>query len=56
MDVNVVRGLITLSLMLAFLAMVAWLVFGTKAKDFEDVAHLPLQDDERDADRAGGNV
>jgi cytochrome c oxidase cbb3-type subunit 4 len=55
MDINTVRGLITLVLMLAFVAMVVWLVFGTRAKDFESVASLPLMDDETDAKGAGGS-
>lgn len=56
MDVNTIRGLITLVLMLAFLGMVAWLVFGTRARDFDAAARLPLHDDDGEFDgSAGGN-
>jgi cytochrome c oxidase cbb3-type subunit 4 len=56
MDINTVRGLITLVLMLAFLGLVAWLMFGTRAKDFEAAARMPLQDDDGDEKSTAGGT
>lgn len=46
MDIGAVRGVLTLILLLAFLGLLAWLMFGTRASDFDAVARLPLEEDE----------
>ncbi|MDH3646776.1 MAG: cbb3-type cytochrome c oxidase subunit 3 [Gammaproteobacteria bacterium] len=43
-DVGVIRGLITLALMAAFIALVVWLFLIRKSRDFDDAARIPLED------------
>ena len=45
MDVGTVRGLLSLVLLLAFLALVAWAWSGRRRADFDEAARLPLSDD-----------
>jgi cytochrome c oxidase cbb3-type subunit 4 len=45
MDVGTVRGLLTLVLLLAFLALVAWAWSGRRRADFDEAARLPLDDE-----------
>jgi cytochrome c oxidase cbb3-type subunit 4 len=45
MDMGVVRGLITLVLLLAFLGLWTWAWSRKRKKDFEEAARLPLDDD-----------
>lgn len=47
MDINTFRGLITLVLMILFLALVVWAYSSRRHRDFEEAAKLPLDDDER---------
>ncbi len=47
MDINTFRGIITLLLMILFLALVIWAFSSKRHRDFEDAARLPLGDDER---------
>ncbi len=42
---GIVRGLITLVLLVAFLALVAWLASGRNKHRFDAVARLPLEED-----------
>jgi cytochrome c oxidase cbb3-type subunit IV len=46
MDINVVRGLFTLLLMVIFIGIVFWAYSSRRKKDFDEAAQLPLQDDE----------
>ena len=45
MDIGTVRGLITLTLMVTFVALVVWLVVKRDKHSFDAVAQLPLEDD-----------
>ena len=45
MDIGTVRGLITLVLMLAFIGLVFWAYSKRRKADFDEMAHMPLQDD-----------
>lgn len=45
MDINIIRGLITLLLMIVFLGIVFWAYSRRRRKDFDEAARLPLQDD-----------
>jgi cytochrome c oxidase cbb3-type subunit 4 len=47
MDIGVVRGILTLVLMLAFLGMVASVWSRRRAAEFEDLARMPLEDTPR---------
>lgn len=42
---GVVRGLITLALMVAFIGLVVWLFLFRKRDDFDAAARIPLEDD-----------
>jgi cytochrome c oxidase cbb3-type subunit 4 len=46
MDIGTLRGVMTLVLFIAFIGLLGWLIFGTRAKDFESAARLPLDNDE----------
>ncbi len=45
MDLPTLRGLFTLVLMVAFVAIVIWAWSGRRREDFEEAARLPLEDD-----------
>lgn len=45
MDIGTVRGLITLALLLAFVAIVAWAWSRRRKPDFDAMARLPLEED-----------
>lgn len=45
MDIGTVRGLVTLALMLAFIAIVAWAYSKRRKADFDAAARLPLEND-----------
>ncbi|KPK51517.1 MAG: hypothetical protein AMJ59_27900 [Gammaproteobacteria bacterium SG8_31] len=55
MDLPTLRGLFTLVLMVAFVAIVIWAWSGKRRKDFDEAARLPLEDDPSspDAERKG---
>ncbi|MGD8920740.1 MAG: cbb3-type cytochrome c oxidase subunit 3 [Gammaproteobacteria bacterium] len=55
MDLPTLRGLFTLVLMVAFVAIVIWAWSGKRRKDFDEAARLPLEDDSSspDAEREG---
>ncbi|MCG8433716.1 MAG: cbb3-type cytochrome c oxidase subunit 3 [Gammaproteobacteria bacterium] len=42
MDINTIRGLITLVLMVAFIGICFWAWSGKRKKDFAEAARLPL--------------
>ncbi|MGI9245477.1 MAG: cbb3-type cytochrome oxidase subunit 3 [Steroidobacteraceae bacterium] len=45
MDVGTVRGLITLALLLAFVALVIWAWSKRRKAEFDELARMPLEDD-----------
>ncbi|MGW8368631.1 MAG: cbb3-type cytochrome oxidase subunit 3 [Gammaproteobacteria bacterium] len=45
MDIGILRGLLTLVLMLAFLGIAFWAYSKKRKKDFEEAARLPLEED-----------
>lgn len=45
MDINTVRGISTIIVMIVFLGICLWAYSGSKKKDFDDAADLPFQDD-----------
>ena len=45
MDIGTVRGLITLTLFIAFLALVFWAYSKRRKADFDELARMPLEDD-----------
>jgi cytochrome c oxidase cbb3-type subunit 4 len=46
MDINTVRGISTIIVMIVFLGICLWAYSGSKKKDFDDAANLPFQDDD----------
>jgi cytochrome c oxidase cbb3-type subunit 4 len=46
MDINTLRGLATLFLMIAFIGVCIWAYSGKRKKDFTEAANLPFADDE----------
>jgi len=46
MDINDLRGLSTLFLMITFIGMCFWAYSSKRKKSFEEAAHLPFADDE----------
>lgn len=43
MDVNIVRGLFTLVLIIAFTGICIWAYSSSRKKDFEQASRLPLE-------------
>jgi cytochrome c oxidase cbb3-type subunit 4 len=50
-DVGTARGLITLLLMLAFVALVAWAYSKRRKKDFDEMAQMPFREYPSDKDQ-----
>jgi len=46
MDINTLRGLSTILVMIVFIGICLWAFNGKKKKDFDDAANLPFQDDD----------
>jgi cytochrome c oxidase cbb3-type subunit IV len=46
MDINTLRGLSTILVMIVFFGICLWAYNGKKRKDFDDAANLPFQDDD----------
>ena len=44
MDIGIVRGLITLALMLAFVGLVIWAYSKRRKADFDEMAQLPFRE------------
>ncbi len=44
-EINIVRGILTLVLMLAFITLVVWLYGKRHKHTFDQAARLPLEDD-----------
>jgi len=47
MDINTLRAAVTVISLLAFLAIVAWAYAGRRKADFDEMASLPLDEDEK---------
>lgn len=45
MDINTVRGLLTLLLLILFIGIVIWAYSSKRRKDFDEAARLPLDDE-----------
>jgi cytochrome c oxidase cbb3-type subunit 4 len=45
MDINTVRGISTIVVMIVFVGICLWAYSGSKKKDFDDAANLPFEDD-----------
>ena len=48
MDINTVRGLITIALMVTFIGVVLWAYSSKRKSSFDDAANLPFADDDAD--------
>ena len=48
MDINTLRGLSTILVMIVFVGICLWAYSGSKRKDFEDAANLPFADDDNE--------
>jgi len=46
MDINTLRGISTIFVMIAFLAICLWAYSSNRKQDFDDAANLPFQDDD----------
>ena len=55
MDLPTLRGLFTLVLMVAFVAIVIWAWSGKRRKDFDEAAQLPLEPDSNEVHGAPRN-
>ena len=45
MDIGTVRGLVTLALIVAFVALVIWAYSKRRKADFDELARMPLEDE-----------
>jgi cytochrome c oxidase cbb3-type subunit 4 len=45
MDINTLRGLSTLLLLIAFLGLVFWAYSGKRRREFDEAANLPFADE-----------
>ena len=45
MDINTLRGISTIVVMVVFIGICLWAYSGSKKKDFDDAANLPFEDD-----------
>jgi cytochrome c oxidase cbb3-type subunit 4 len=46
MDINTLRGIMTILLMVAFIGVCLWAYSGRRKKDFEDASNLPFDDED----------
>ncbi len=46
MDINDLRGLSTVLVMIAFIGVVVWAYSGKRKKDFDEAANLPFADED----------
>ena len=47
MEMGTMRGLVTLALMVAFVAIWAWAWSSRRRKDFDEASRLPLEEDSK---------
>ena len=48
MDINTLRGISTILVMIAFVSICLWAYSSKRKKSFDDAANLPFEDDEID--------
>ena len=46
MDINTLRGLSTILVMIVFVGICLWAYSGSKRKDFDQASNLPFEDDD----------
>mgnify|MGYP001556703818 CR=1 FL=1 len=51
MDINTLRGLSTLLLLVGFVGLVFWAYSGRRKQAFDDAANLPFADEDEEAHR-----
>ena len=56
MDINTLRGLSTLFLLVTFLGLVFWAYSGKRKKEFDEAANLPFADEPHERARDTGGV
>ncbi len=54
MDLNTLRGVSTILVMIAFAGICWWAFSPSRKKKFDDAANLPFADDEPNKDRSAG--
>lgn len=54
MDLNTLRGVSTILVMIAFAGICWWAFSPSRKKKFDDAANLPFADDEQNQDRSAG--
>lgn len=55
MDINTLRGIATIVVMITFLGICFWAYSSKRKVDFEEAANLPFADDEKEVDDKPGN-
>jgi cytochrome c oxidase cbb3-type subunit 4 len=50
MDINDLRGLSTLALLIVFISLCVWAYSSKRKKSFDEAANLPFADEEQDQD------
>jgi cytochrome c oxidase cbb3-type subunit 4 len=55
MDINTLRGLSTLFLLLAFIGLIFWAYSSKRKKGFDEAANLPFADDDTNVQATGSN-
>jgi cytochrome c oxidase cbb3-type subunit 4 len=53
LDIAVFHGLWTAALLVIFIGIVVWAWSGKRKRDFDEAAHIPLDDDELEAPDTG---
>lgn len=56
MDINTLRGLSTLLLLVAFIGLVIWAYSGKRKQAFEEAANLPFAEDDEETPTKGPRV
>ena len=49
MDINIIRGVLTIILMIAFLGLVAWAWSSKRKETFDKLSQMPLEEDDGQA-------
>ena len=55
MDINTLRGLSTLFLLLAFIGLIFWAYSSKRKKGFDEAANLPFADDDTNVQATGSS-
>ncbi len=51
MDINIIRGVLTIVLIIAFLGLVVWVWSSKRKETFDKLSRMPLEEDEGQAPR-----